>query len=442
MKDDGNKEIKLENSSNKSTNSWLQRLKDESWEAELLVSAIAIFGTFQLFDVIEWATNKFINVLNPSQYLVGYAIVFLGLFAISILASMFVVHFILRAYWIGLVGLNSVFPDYSIEDSAYSKIYTEKILSILPKLEDSIKKVDALCSVIFSAAFTFLSMYLYMALFAYVYLMIFNLLSSYVPTIILLIPLVLFIVAMLSQMVISIVANLKKNKEKENLQLLYFKAVKYGSLIMIGPMYRSILQVIMIFGSNFKKNKSLAYLMLSFLIFGMPLAVVQMNKTNIPFLIKNGLSIESDELKVNPNYYQSENANSTFLLAPEIESDIIKSQVVKIFIPIFDNEKKMSEATCDIYVEDDNKSSVEQRKERRQSALNCYQKYNSVYLNDEKKDIDFLKYTHPITKQFGIIGYLSLNNEKFRMHTITIKKEFSQENMSTWSIPFYYTQNN
>lgn len=69
---------------------------------------------------------------------------------------MFVIHF-LRAYWIGLVGLNSVFPDYSIEDSVYSKIYTEKILSILPKLEDSIKKVDELCSVIFSAAFTFYS---------------------------------------------------------------------------------------------------------------------------------------------------------------------------------------------------------------------------------------------------------------------------------------------
>lgn len=442
MKDDVNNEVKLDNSSNKPVNSWLQRLKDESWEAELLVSAIAIFGTFQLFDVIEWATNKFINVLNPSQYLVGYSIVFLGLFAISILASMFVIHFILRAYWIGLVGLNSVFPDYSIEDSAYSKIYTEKILSILPKLEDSIKKVDTLCSVIFSGAFTFLSMYLYMALFAYVYLMVFNLLNSYVPTIILLIPLVLFIVAMLSQMAIGIVANLKKNNEKENLQILYFKAVKYSSLIMIGPMYRSILQVTMIFGSNFKKNKSLAYLMLSFLILGMPLAVIQMNKTNIPFLIKNGLSIESDELKVNPSYYQSENSNSTFLLAPEIESDIIKSQVVKIFIPIFDNEKKMSQATCDIYVEDDNKSSVEQRNERRLSALNCYQKYNTVYLNDEKKDIDFLKYTHPITKQFGIIGYMSLRNEKFGMQTITIKKEFSKDNMSTWSIPFYYTQNN
>jgi len=43
---------------------WLQKLKDESWEAELLVSAIAIFGTFQLFKVVDWSTNKFIDLLT------------------------------------------------------------------------------------------------------------------------------------------------------------------------------------------------------------------------------------------------------------------------------------------------------------------------------------------------------------------------------------------
>ncbi|MCH3883360.1 hypothetical protein [Tenacibaculum aquimarinum] len=171
-----------------STKGWLQRLKDESWEAELLVSAIAIFGTFKLFGFINWGTNFFIDVLDPNQYLIGYFIVAIGLLAISILASMFLIHFFLRAYWIGLVGLNSVFPDYSIEDSAYSKIYTEKILGILPKLKDSIQKVDELCSVIFSVAFTLLLIYAYMSIFVSAYLLVYNLLSAYIPFYILLIP--------------------------------------------------------------------------------------------------------------------------------------------------------------------------------------------------------------------------------------------------------------
>ena len=417
---------------------WLQRLKEESWEAELLVSAIAIYGSFQLFGMIDWATNTLIDVLDPSQYLAGYVIVFLGLFAISILTSMFVVHFFLRAYWIGLVGLNSVFPDYSIEDSAYSKIYTEKLLTILPKPEDSIKKVDELCSVIFSVAFTFLLIYTYIAIFASVYLLLFNLLSSYVSSIILLIPLAIFCLFIFCQMIVALIANLKANKEKEKLQTLNFKVVKYGSILMYGPLYKAILQIMTLFGSNFKKKKSMVYLLFSFLIFGLLLTVYQMNKTNIPYLITTGMSLEADATRVNSSYYESENDNNTFLLTPEIKSDIIKNEVVKIFIPIFDFEEDLRVNVCGNYIKDNNKSKVEQRKARRLFLLNCYNTYNTVYLNDIKVDLSFLKYDHPRTNQFGVVGYVSTTGIKQGMNQITVKKEYDESNITTWSIPFYY----
>jgi len=434
-----NNDKSLENTPVKSSKSWLQRLKDESWEAELLVSAIAIFGTFQLFGVINWGTNKFIDVLDPSQYLIGYAIIFLGLFAISILASMFVIHFFLRAYWIGLVGLNSVFPDYSIEDSAYSKIYTEKILSILPKLEDSIKKVDELCSVIFSVAFTFLLIYTYMAFLASVYLLIFNMLESYVPTYILLIPLGFIALGLLIQMVLSVVANLKGNKEKEKLQILSFKVVRFVSMLLYGPLYRPILQVSMIFGSNFKKKKSLVYLIFLFLVSGAIVALVQFDKTNIPYLIVKDSYV--DTTRVNSDYYENQNEYNEFLLTPEIESDRIKSNSIKVFIPIFSNEKKMREDVCDDYIKDDNKSRNEQRKARGLNYLECYHKYNFVYINGEKIQVEYLKYNHSRTKQFGILGYVTLSNLKVGMNTITIKKEYSEQHIDEWSIPFYYSSN-
>ena len=52
-----------------SSKTWLQRLKEESWEAELLVSTISIFGTFQMFNLISWSINRFIDLLNPDQYI-------------------------------------------------------------------------------------------------------------------------------------------------------------------------------------------------------------------------------------------------------------------------------------------------------------------------------------------------------------------------------------
>ena len=115
MEEDKINQPQLQNTTTENSNNWLQKLKNESWEAELLVSAIAIFGTFQLFKVIDFITNMFINLLSPDQYYIGYFITFFGLIAISILAAMFVIHFFLRAYWVGLVGFNSVFPDYSLK---------------------------------------------------------------------------------------------------------------------------------------------------------------------------------------------------------------------------------------------------------------------------------------------------------------------------------------
>jgi hypothetical protein len=58
-----------------------------------LVSAIAIFGTFQLFDAVAWATDLFIDVIPFEQHLIGYMVVFMGLFAVSILSVMFSVAF-------------------------------------------------------------------------------------------------------------------------------------------------------------------------------------------------------------------------------------------------------------------------------------------------------------------------------------------------------------
>ncbi|MEM6542487.1 MAG: hypothetical protein AAF634_15110, partial [Bacteroidota bacterium] len=54
--------------------SWLQRLKDESWEAELLVSVASIFAIFNAFPVLGWLVDFCIDHLSPNQYFYGYLI--------------------------------------------------------------------------------------------------------------------------------------------------------------------------------------------------------------------------------------------------------------------------------------------------------------------------------------------------------------------------------
>lgn len=423
---------------NKKNIKWLQRLKEESWEAELLVSAIAIFGTFQLFGFIEWVTNKYINLLPIEQYIYGYFIVFMGMLAISILVSMFVIHFFLRAYWIGHVGLNSVFPDYSIEDSAYSKIYTEKILAILPKQEDTIQKVDELCSVIFSAAFTILLIYSYLSVFLSLYMLLFNLLIDYVPSYILLIPILIVILLLAISFIFNIIGNLKQFKSNVRVQTWMFKIVKLSSMITYGPLYRNLLQVSMVFGSNFKKKKSLVYLILLFFLSGMCVGVVKIQDTNIFHLVKPD---SYDAQKMHLSYYEDQDINESFLLTPQIQSDIIEGETVKLFIPVFHHELNYQKNTCGEFVEDDGLSRDENRLNLRKFDLTCYEKYHKVTLNGIPVKINFLKKNHLISEQFGIVGFIDREFLQKGENTLVVTKTLGDVKEFTWTIPFYYQPN-
>ncbi|WP_299620129.1 hypothetical protein [uncultured Tenacibaculum sp.] len=416
----------MEESTKTESKNWIQRLKEESWEAELLVSAVAIFGTFKLFGIIGWITNKFIDIINPDLYFSAYMVVFFGLFAISILASMFVIHFFLRAYWIGLVGLNSVFPDYSIEDSAYSKIYTEKMLGILPKLKDSIEKVDELCSVIFSVAFTFLLIYSYFSLMASVYILAYNAFSDTVPSIYLLIPLYVLGIMFFTQIFLSIYANLKSNREKYELQDFTFKINKFVSMISFGPLYKSIMQVSMIFGSNFKKKRRLAFLMLAFLFSGAFASLYQVSETNIIYLIKPKKYFNNNLIR--PVFYQDTNAENTYLIGPEIASEKIDSKLFKIFIPLFTYENRLRRKLCNYTSEDlkkGNKSEILQ---------NCYKTYVTVKVNGKKITTpNYIRQMHHRTDQFGIVTYINTEDLTMGQHQISVQKGDDKE----WVIPFF-----
>ncbi|AXT54849.1 hypothetical protein D1815_03450 [Aquimarina sp. AD1] len=434
-------ETNSENLPPKNPNNWLQRLKDESWEAELLVSAIAIFGTFQLFKVINWVTNMFIDWLVPEQYIVGYFISFMGLLAVSILVSMFVIHFLLRAYWIGLVGLNSVFPDYSLKDSVYSEIYTKRILAILPKLKDSIQKIDDLCSVTFSAAFAILLIYTYLAVLTTFYLFLYNFLVKFIPPSIALIPAIASLFLALFQSIFVMVANLKKYKQNEKMQIWLFKIVKLTSIIILGPLYKYLLQITMSFASNFKQNKALIRYVILFVLSGIFVASYQISNTNILYLAKT--SYYFDSTKNYAGYYETENKNIDFLLTPEIKSDIIEKKVLKLFIPIFEHEKTIRKNTCPDFENNDSISKKENSLNNKINYLNCYHLYNEVFLNNIKLTPKYRKYYHPRTNQFGVLAYIKLSDIEEGEQIITIKKNYEdKEHNSEWNIPFQYITNN
>lgn len=418
--------------SEQTSKAWLQRLKDESWEAELLVAAISIYGTLQMFGFIEWMTDIFITLLPRSFYLVAYFVVFSALLAISILASMFIIHFMLRAYWVGLVGLNSVFSDYSVDDLQDTKLYVKKLVEKLPKLDDSINKADRLCSVIFSAAFGFLMAYGWMFFSSAIYLFLANALKDYVPTLLLFLPLLILFILMLTQITLQLLCSMKRYKKSDDLHSVYAKVSIFISIFSYGPLYKAILQISSIFSSNFKHDKALVKLVLLFVLCGFCLAGVKLIPTNIPYLI-----LPEDyynPTKAEPRYYQNQGIGETFLVAPQLNSNVIKSKVIEVFIPVFASENGLHKKKCDSL------SSLEDpsREERRFAELACYEQYHKIFIDGRAVTYNIIKTKHVETKQRGILVYVKVPNDvEDGYYKIDIQKTIYDEPRS-WAIPFYY----
>ncbi len=88
----------------------LPRRTTPTWDMELLVSAASVFALFQLAGQIDdWA--RWIRPRLGEDWAVFVSIMYVyGKGAVVTLAVTFALHLILRARWIALVGMHSVFP--------------------------------------------------------------------------------------------------------------------------------------------------------------------------------------------------------------------------------------------------------------------------------------------------------------------------------------------
>ena len=89
----------------------LERLRDRTDELELIISSLTIFA---LFSLPGWLFNTFAD--NYTHYSTN--IVIAGTLISALLpgfcyglGTCFVVHLMVRAYWVGLIGLRAAFPD-------------------------------------------------------------------------------------------------------------------------------------------------------------------------------------------------------------------------------------------------------------------------------------------------------------------------------------------
>lgn len=118
---------------------WLKNLQENSWELELLISGGAIFSLFQVSDLFI----DFIFTIKMTSHIPGTGLLTIcGMLGIKLLTVGFVTHLLLRAYWLGLVCVNYVFPrGVADKKSNFKKPFIEQYKAN-DSLQQNITNVD------------------------------------------------------------------------------------------------------------------------------------------------------------------------------------------------------------------------------------------------------------------------------------------------------------
>ena len=85
----------------------LQKLQEESWQLELLISGFAIFGLFTAFPHINIA----VKAAKNDHQIYSFIILLVVLVSCAILIFNLLLHVVLRGLWIGALGLRYVSGD-------------------------------------------------------------------------------------------------------------------------------------------------------------------------------------------------------------------------------------------------------------------------------------------------------------------------------------------
>ncbi len=164
---------------------WLEKLQQESWQLELIISGFAIYGLFSANDYMNGIDD---NVFYSGEWytvLIMFALIVIRV-GIMISTTNLLVHVFIRGLWIGAIGLRYVSGDIDYDKLNYSPringFYQKKIGSF----DRYIEKLEKLASTIFSYTFLLFfisfSCFIYlMTIFAFVYYFITNNINGFLP---------------------------------------------------------------------------------------------------------------------------------------------------------------------------------------------------------------------------------------------------------------------
>lgn len=425
----------------------LQKLQEESWQLELLISGFAIFGLFSAWEPLELLIRE---ANNNDQNYYQLALVFLRI-SCAILLFNLLLHVILRGLWIGALGLRYVSGDIDYEKLNYSEKFTNYLKKRIGSFDKYIATLENYCSIIFAISFLLIFYVLAFAFTMIVITLIANYLlgSDSIPKWVsrgLGIPLILFIVF---GMLLTFIDFLTQGflKKKKWISKIYFPFYWVFSFVTLSFLYRPLVY-------NFLDNKfgkRISFMLVPIYVGIFVLTSIEDRRSNYIDELNNSNSYYSN----NNNYEDMLNEEGKFIKTAAVSSKVIRDPYLKVFMTYSDAiEDRIFSRNESLKPEKDKRglysdivfvsSGIKKNKDSlRKVYLKTFNDTYKVVIDSVQYKSDFiLGESNTIESEFGFETYIDIKNLSEGKHLLKLQRDAYKEKDTTTvtfrTIPFWY----
>ena len=422
---------------------WMKVLEKQSWQAELVISGAAIFGSLQLPGAINNLVDYSIYYLSDKTAII-FGIFFFYLMAVAVILIVnFVIHFILRALWIGMLGLVSVYPNgINHEFESYSNDYNQKLKKEFPDINQFNQKLDNLCSLMFATTALMAMIFLAIIMLGFaIGLLAFQIHSFFPQTDLYLIFLFVGVPVILPGMLQSFFL-LKKLRNKAWVKKIHFPIFKFYSKVMFTIFYQPVNYIQLTLATNTGLLRAGLFGFLYTLIIGVLVGIITAN-SNLDLLERKPFkNLKNNSTRWSPSLYENLISEGAYTFGPTIQADQIKSKEIKLFIPRFGRELLTIDSICTKWTFNEELTDEVNEELRLKSRMDCHNKYYQVFINDSLlTDLRFYNFNHPNNNEPGFITNISSTNCKLGENELKIKLGYKiprTDEHKQYRIPFRY----
>ena len=421
-----------ENKTNKFTQ-WLETLQQESWQLELLISGFVIFllaGVYQPIAKLEFDIQVLTSSDSDFDQLYFPFYVLMGTWFILIINLS--AHVILRALWIGAIGLRYVSGDIEIESLNYNSRFIHFIKDRVGSFDAYIENLERLCSTVF--AYTFLIIFIVLGfagflvvgqLLAFLELALTGEVYGFLN-----LP---YIVAGLLYLIDFLTLGFLKKSRK--ISSWYYPIYRLFGWITLAPIYRPIYY-------NFIDHKYGRWVLWSIIPYFAIIALYMgMNVATDAYLPENRFNRSLSA------FYYDDIWDSKFPSGrASIETKYVENGYIPLFLPYIPrNDDQVIEALCpdlkpaktgiSFFRSDPIREGMNASK-----ALACSAERFKISVNDSlMNQLEYRFYDHPVRKRIGLVTMLDVAYLPRGEHDINIEVQLFLSSTGRDSLQFIQT---